>query len=112
MSRIPYNLFHIFLVAPLFAYIGYNKQSTPQTVFTMLTFIGAFIILYHAYRYYYTSWSINLMHVVIIGPLLLYFGLKGSSLPDPAFNVFYVASAIILIWHSYLLYTRLSPPTV
>ena len=109
-QRILVNLFHIFLVAPLFAYIGYNKSKTPSSIFTFLAFVAGFVILYHAYRYYNTTWWINLMHV-FIGASMLALSLMGQSLPDKAFYLYYFSAALVIIWHSHLIYTRLPSST-
>jgi len=105
-SLILRNLFHLVFVVPFFIYIGYYKNATQSSVFTLLIFTALFVILYHAYRYYQTSWWINLMHV-FLGALLLALGLIGKNLPTNIFYIFYVGAIVVASWHLYLIYTRL-----
>lgn len=43
------NLFHIFAVAPLLIFMGYNKQSTPRYAYEFLLMLGFAAIGYHGY---------------------------------------------------------------
>ena len=45
-------LLHIFIVAPLFMYIGHYKENTPQNVIASLLPMGVFISIYHSYKLY------------------------------------------------------------
>ena len=103
-SLIYRNLFHLVFVVPLFIYFGIHKNDTDESVFNLLSFIAIFVILYHSYRYYWTSWSINLIHI-FIGGLLLLIGLFGQRLPNYVFYIFYVMATIVTVWHTYLIYT-------
>jgi len=53
-------------------------------MYSILTTIGIIIILYHSYKVYIklkegiNPW-INFIHILIIGPLLLYIGLNGKK---------------------------------
>jgi hypothetical protein len=73
-------LFHILVVSPLLIYIGIKRASTPDFVFTGLIGLSGAIFFYHLYRVYVklktgnSSLWINLIHVVLIAPLLFYIG--------------------------------------
>ena len=41
---------HIFMVAPLFIYIGHYKELTPPKVLASLFPMGIFILVYHTYK--------------------------------------------------------------
>jgi ammonia channel protein AmtB len=43
------NLFHIFVVAPLLIYIGYEKDNTPRQYFEYIFMLAFAAIGYHAY---------------------------------------------------------------
>ena len=68
-------LFHIFLVAPLFLYIGLARNTVPDVIFSILGFMAAIIFLYHGYQAYKklsegkSAW-INWIHIFLIVPLL------------------------------------------
>jgi high-affinity Fe2+/Pb2+ permease len=75
-------LFHIFLVAPLFFVVGYMQASTPTWVYWGMLVLGCGIFAYHLYKtfikYMTKSMSmwINLIHVLVIAPVLIYIGYK------------------------------------
>ena len=75
-------LFHLFLVVPFFLYVGLQRAATPDGVYTACLTIGVVITLYHGYKAY-NRWQssspylwVNLIHMLIIGPLLIYIGYK------------------------------------
>lgn len=43
------NYIHIFLIAPLLLYIGYNKEETKRFAFEILLMLGFAVIGYHGY---------------------------------------------------------------
>jgi len=47
------NYIHIFLVAPLLIYIGYNKTDTSRKYFEMLLMLGFAAIGYHSYYLFF-----------------------------------------------------------
>jgi hypothetical protein len=44
------NLFHVFIVAGLFAYMGMAKEKTPRWVFNALLVTAPLVAVYHVYR--------------------------------------------------------------
>jgi hypothetical protein len=79
-NRTILSLLHVFLFGPLLIYIGAG-MPIPSYVVQAL---GAFIILLHAYKAYGvlkaggTPW-IYLIHVLLVGPALLAYGLGGPG---------------------------------
>ena len=77
------SLLHVLLFGPLLIYIGAGMPwfSIPSYIIVGL---GAFIILFHAYKAYGvftaggTPW-VNLIHVLLVGPALLAYGLGGPG---------------------------------
>lgn len=51
------NLFHVFFVGPLLAYVGYNRTATPEIIFSLLSVLGVVVILYHGHKSYKTMTS-------------------------------------------------------
>lgn len=76
MGPIGKNLFHVLLVAPLFLYVGFARNSTPAVVFDLLGILGLGILVYHLYRAYeqlknnQSAW-INWIHIFLVVPILL-----------------------------------------
>lgn len=101
------NLVHIFLVAPALAYAGYfGKDSNPQ-VFTALTALGLLALFFHSYRLGKSPW-INLFHIFIVAPLLLYIGYMGDEAIPQAFTILLILAPIVFFYHLYRALQRLS----
>jgi len=86
-------LFHIFLVFPLFFYIAFFRGLVPLWVYHILTILGLIIIVYHLYKGF-AKWKgrspflwVNIMHILFIGPLLVYIGKNDYNTPKWAFEV-------------------------
>ena len=78
------HFFHIIIVGGLFLYVGIKRNTLANYMFSILLGLGIIIVLYHAYKTYNNislgkSYWINLMHILIIGPLLIYIGLNGEN---------------------------------
>lgn len=43
------NLIHVFYVAPLMIYIGYNEKMTPRPAYELLAMVGFAALGYHLY---------------------------------------------------------------
>lgn len=75
------QLFHILIVASLFIYIGTARTDIPEFLFPIILGLGIIIVLYHSYKVYANpnrAW-LYLIHVLIIGPLLIYIGHTGKN---------------------------------
>lgn len=79
-THIFYNIFHIFLVAPLFFIVGYIRSNTPIWLYWTLLVLGCVVLVYHAFRFMvrYANKStfmwVNAIHVLFIAPLMIYIG--------------------------------------
>ena len=49
----------------------------------------------------------HLAHILAIGPLFLYVGLKRENVPDAVFNVLGVVGLVVLFYQSYKAYLKL-----
>lgn len=107
-KRIFVHLFHIFIVGLLFIYIGINRQLTNKYILQMLFYLGFIIIIYHLYKVYkYLKedkgiW-VNLLHIFIIGPLLVYIGYKNENTSRKWFELLLMLGFASIGYHTYYL---------
>jgi hypothetical protein len=87
------SLFHIFFVVPLFLYIGYQRASTPDWLYTSILVIGIFLIAYHGFKLINRihtrsgyAW-VNAIHVFLVAPLLIYIGYHKREAPRAAYEM-------------------------
>lgn len=106
-SHLLLSLFHIFAVVPLFLYVAISKASTVTGVYGFLLVLGAVILLYHGYKAWkkYVSGSsslwINLIHVLIVAPLLIYIGYREKDTPRYAYELLALVAFSALGYHTY-----------
>jgi hypothetical protein len=53
-----------------------------------------------------THTIIHLFHILIVGPLFLYVGIKGTSIPPAMFPFLLGLGGFIIAYHSYLAYKK------
>lgn len=103
------RLFHVLFVGPLFLYIGIRQKEIPSFIFKACIFLGGFIIVYHCYKGYLkftekkSPWS-NLIHILLIGPLLLAIGTNGVKTPRYMFEILFMLAFAVIGYHSYYLF--------
>ena len=101
------NLFHVLLVAPLFIWVGIAKSSIPFYVFNFVLILGIIVTLYHAYKTFIRFQKnsgliwINLIHVLIVGPLLIYVGANKKDTPRWAYELLLLTGFAALGYHVY-----------
>lgn len=97
------NYTHILISAPLFIYIGYRDGDVQPWLYTLSLFVGATVLLYHAYLAFknYKSgnsmYIVNLFHVFVIAPLLIYVGLKKQETTYPIPTLMFILGIGALI---------------
>ena len=102
------NLFHIFLVGPLFLYVGIKATGIPKIMYPILLGLGAFIMVYHFYLAYKkmsegkSAW-VNYIHFLIIGPLLVYIGYTGLDTSRKFFEILMMLGMAAIGYHGYYL---------
>lgn len=107
-SRILIRIFHIFIVGSLFLYVGINRNKIKKEMFTILIYLGFIIILYHLYKLYgymneNKSIWVNIIHIVIIGPLLLYIGYNRENTERKYFEILLMLGFASIGYHLYYL---------
>ena len=100
------HLFHILIVGGLFLYVGINREKIYAPIFTILLFLGFVIIFYHLYKMFNVGKSIwvNLLHVFIIGPLLIYIGYTGEKTARKFFEILLMLAFASIGYHLYYLF--------
>jgi hypothetical protein len=102
------HLFHILIVGGLFLYVGINREKINNGLFKILFYLGLIIVLYHLYKIYgYLQASkgiwVNLIHVFIIGPLLVYIGYNGIKTSRKFFELLLMLGFASIGYHTYYL---------
>lgn len=93
MGALGLYIFHILAVFPLLFYIAFFRGLVPVWVYSMLAVIGLVIIVYHTIMAF-QRWKghspflwVNIMHILLIGPLLIYIGKNDYSSPKWSFEI-------------------------
>jgi hypothetical protein len=106
-SHVVVSIFHLALVVPLFLYVAFSRAATPEWVYWLVFGLGLLLVVYQgtkaAYRYIAGStylW-VNLFHLFLIAPLLVYIGYNGKKTPRPAYELLAIAGFGALGYHLY-----------
>ena len=102
------HLFHVLIVGSLFVYVGINREKISSILFSILFYLGFIIILYHLYKIkiYLTAGKeiwVNLIHVLIVGPLLIYIGYYGEKTARKFFELLLMLGFASIGYHLYYL---------
>ena len=103
------HLFHILIVGGLFIYVGINREKNYSRIFSVLFYLGFVIMLYHLYKiYHYLNagkgiW-VNLIHVFIVGPLLVYIGYNRENTSRKFFEILLMLGFASIGYHLYYLF--------
>lgn len=106
--RIFVHLFHIIIVGGLFLYVGTKRENNAKYMFPFLLFLGLFIIFYHIFKVYNylveakPIW-VNLIHILIVGPLLIYIGYNGQNTSRLYFELLLMLGFASIGYHGYYL---------
>ena len=108
-SEIYVHLFHIIIVGGLFLYVGINRENTISILYPLLLGLGIIIILYHIYKTYKymkdgKGYWINLIHVFLIGPLLIYIGYNKEKTSRKFFELLLLFGFSAIGYHGYYLF--------
>lgn len=103
------HLFHIIFVGGLFLYVGIQRDKIYKQLFPILLGLGSFIILYHMYKTYTylkagKGYWVNLLHIFIIGPLLIYIGYYGEKTARLYFELLLMLGFASIGYHGYYLF--------
>jgi hypothetical protein len=103
------SLFHVAVVGPFFLYTSLNASSLPAYFYTFLMSLGFALALYQSYKAYtkYTMGSkdyiINLFHVAVVAPLLIYIGYRHPAASDFSYQLLLMLAFAVIGYHGYWL---------
>jgi len=105
------HLFHILIVGPCLLYIGIMRSNMHKYIFNMLLFFGITIIMYHIYKAVINinigkSYWVNILHIMLIGPLLVYIGYYKGDVSRKFFEFILMLGFAGIGYHMYYLFTN------
>ena len=99
------SLFHIALVIPFFLYIGFQRAATPEWIYNVMFGLGLLVLVYHGSKAIVRlvakspgAW-INLIHVFVMAPLMIYIGYTGKKTQRPAYEMLLMVGFAGLGYH-------------
>ena len=102
-------ILHITVIVPLLLWVGFNRAATPEWLYSVLFGAGILVLIYHTYKAISRiiaasplAW-VNLIHVLLIAPLLLWIGYYGKRTERPAYDMLLIAAFGALGYHLYKL---------
>ena len=100
------HLFHILIVGSLFLYVGITREKIPSLMYPILLTLGVIIIVYHIYKTYNYMKSdkpywVNLIHILIVGPLLVYIGYNRENTTRRYFELLLMLGFAAIGYHGY-----------
>ena len=103
-------LFHLFVIAPLFIFVGYNKKNINHYIFLSLLILGIINLIYHLYllvdRYnkHKIISHINIMHILFVAPLLIYIGYLKNDTPTIYLDYLLILGSGLSLYFIYKLF--------
>ena len=94
------SIVHLVFIAPPLLYIGLMRSATPLWAFQALLLAGLFILLYHVSRYMKTGSYINIIHILIIAPVLIAIGWKARNTPRSLYEILLMITFALIGWHT------------
>lgn len=103
------HLFHILIVGGLFLYVGIKRDKISSYMYPILLGLGIIIILYHSYKTYnYIKadklYWVNLIHILLVGPLLVYIGYNRENTKRKYFELLLILGFAAIGYHGYYLF--------
>jgi len=100
------HLFHILIVGTLFLYVGIVREKIPSLMYPNLLALGVIIIVYHMYKVYNymkadKPYWVNLIHIILVGPLLVYIGYNRENTTRRYFEMLMMLGFASIGYHGY-----------
>ena len=108
MPRTLYYIFHLLFVVPLFLYVGFKREDTPDALLMGLGGLALGIFGYHAYRAYTklvagsSAW-VNWIHLLLVVPLLTVIAVYRKNTPRKYFELLLMLGFAAAGYHGYYL---------
>jgi hypothetical protein len=87
------SITHLLFVVPLLLFVGFKRAATPHWLYMAIFAIGAIIIVYHGFKLIIRLRTnsgyiwVNILHILIVAPLLLYIGYNKKNTPRFAYEL-------------------------
>jgi hypothetical protein len=102
-------IFHVAVIVPLLLWVGFNRAATPEWLYSVLFGTGILVLVYHSYKAISrliaaspVVW-INLIHVLLVAPLLIWIGYYAKRTERPAYDMLLIAAFGAFGYHLYKL---------
>ena len=100
------HLFHILIIGSLFLYVGIQRTNIPTFMFPLLLGLGVIVILYHIFKVYTymklgKGYWVNLIHILLVGPVLVYIGYNGEKTARLYFELLLMLGFAAIGYHGY-----------
>ena len=101
------GIFHLVAVVPLFFWVSFQRAATAEWVYNLLLGLGILIGLYHGMKAIGRIAAasplayVNLIHVLLVAPLLIWIGYHGKKTGRPAYDMLLMATFAALGYHLY-----------
>jgi hypothetical protein len=101
-------LFHLFIVGPLFLYVGIYRDHIPKIMYSILLYLGIFIIFLHIFKVYNyiklgKGYWVNLIHIFMVGPILIYIGYNREKTSRLFYELLLMLGFAAIGYHGYYL---------
>ena len=111
MPMIYTNLYHILVLGTLLSYIGFFKVKDARAYMLLaLLSLLIFVLVPLPSGVSFSYWNlVHISHYLVMLPGLLYLSYLGyiNKIPEQHFNTIGAVGTIIVVYHSFKLYTRL-----
>ena len=103
------HLFHILIVGTLFLYVGIKREKISTYMYPILLGLGIVIIFYHIYKTYNyikadKPYWVNLIHIILVGPLLVYIGYNRENTKRKYYELLLMLGFAAIGYHAYYLF--------
>ena len=106
MNSLFVHLFHVIIIGGLFLYVGIHRTNIPAFMFPLLLGLGVIVILYHIFKVYTymklgKGYWVNLIHILLVGPVLVYIGYNGEKTQRLYFELLLMLGFAAIGYHGY-----------
>jgi len=96
------RLFHILFVSGLFFYVAIARTRMPPFMYPTLIALGALLIVYHIFKLLKQQHTwVNYIHILLIGPLLLYIGFQRENTSRKYFELLLMLAFASFGYHAF-----------
>jgi hypothetical protein len=100
---------HVAVIVPFLLFVGFQRAATPDWAYRVLFAVGVLVLVYHGIKSF-TRWVskspavwVNLIHALLIAPLLIWIGYHGKQTERPPYEMLLMTGFAALGYHLYSL---------